>query len=79
MNFKRYIIRFRAPTDIPALAAYDGTYHCAGLPNDPRSLENAMLMSEKALAAAVKAPRFKSILNRGVTYDVIPVNCTVEL
>jgi len=75
MILKRYIIQFKAPADRPALSYWEGRYHCLGLPSDPYDVENALLMSEKALKAAVKGPRFP----RQIPYAIIPVTCTLEL
>lgn len=74
MNINRYIIRFKAPADRPDLSDWEGRFHCAGLPNDPHDIENAMLMSEKAVKAVVKTHRFPNL-----PFDVIPVICTLEL
>ena len=71
MDFKRYIVKFGKSETITAL---EGRYHCAGLPKDPYDIENAMLMSAKALEVFKKKDRFA----RAVPIEVIEVTCSIK-
>ena len=64
----RYIVRY---TD-PYIA---GEYHCAGLPNDPCDIENAMLLSKKALDALLKNGKGRTPKN--YAHEIITVKCSI--
>lgn len=66
----RYVLKFGLNADGQE-TALTGRFHCAGLPNDPSDIENAMLMSPKALDVFLKSNRF---IRAGHQYQLLTFN-----